>query len=134
MPDCPNAVGESSLCPQELTSFLCTPGIVSQLCPPELQVSIGDGLPSVAIRTEPQSIGQYDPVFTQPYSQLLIATTGQTVFTLQRIPERPNQTQLFVNGVKAIVNQHFTVMGDTLTWIAADVPLSENDRIEVIYK
>lgn len=133
MTDCPDAIVTAKQCPQTLTASLCTPGVVSKVCAVELSASIGDPLAAAVITPLPQSAGQFDPVFTQPYSELLTATDGQTTFTLMRVPQRPNASQLFVNGSKAIFNQHFTIVGNTLTWIASDMVLGVNDRIEVIY-
>lgn len=65
--------------------------------------------------------------------QLLTAdTAGQTVFSLAIAPTEPEQTELFINGIKATYTTEYKIEGTTLTWLSP-LQLDPTDEIEVIY-
>jgi hypothetical protein len=58
---------------------------------------------------------------------------GQTVFALAFPAPQPSQVDMFINTVKYINGQDFTVSGSVLTWLNIPFSLDPIDEVEVVY-
>lgn len=64
-------------------------------------------------------------------TQFFIPSQGQTSFVLTEAPIKPQLTQLFLNGVKAIYVREYVLDSDRLIWNS--VVLDPEDTLEVTY-
>ena len=67
----------------------------------------------------------------EPATVTTILTDGQTAFTLSRTPPDVTLVEFYVNGQKQRINDDFTVVGTTVTWVSTDFLLTVTDEIQI---
>jgi len=72
-------------------------------------------------------------VGSTPNEQEFTAVADQTIFALSGTPAVPSATIIWVNGFKYIYNVHYTVVGNTLTWLNVDFTLITGDKVSAYF-
>lgn len=93
-------------------------------------------LPSATAPTEPVTFGQWSAnattvQFNGTAKQTIIATAGQTIFTLSTITYTPglNNLSIYVNGLKQVGSDYVETSTSTVTFVEA---LNLNDKVEFV--